>query len=457
MKLHKGKMVKMKTNKSIDGIACILAVAAIASASALAEDFTVPAGSPTTLTASQAATIYDNVNVNDDLTIDGTYCTGLTNSSSVIIGANATEPVTVVVTNGAKWVLPDNKTITFSGKGGTIVVSSTEAPSYTYGLKVNVPGVGNNIYTTAFGTMGFHSYVEVAANAEASGGVMDIARLLSNGTVSFRRVKNLNPDVAARILFQGGAHWVLNKVGTRFNVVNNAKIILESVDGNPIDMRALASNYTLFEGAGTLETRGDGDFMMYHNAVAPYWTITLSHDDGGEIIWNHKGRTVFSGSGRWLMGSDSILPYGAHNGPVVLYNSTDPTNPTTIDLNGKTVTVNGLLKDGARADKNSITNSSGTMATLRLNVASNTNLNRILTANFAPDAVSNIKLQKIGAGTLTIEPDDLPAVYGFETAEGYTVLSNVWQRTLTVRGGSACIDNESPNVPVAERPWRPTL
>ena len=84
MKLHKGKMVKMKTNKSIDGIACILAVAAIASASALAEDFTVPAGSPTTLTASQAATIYDNVNVNDDLTIDGTYCAGLTNSSSVI-------------------------------------------------------------------------------------------------------------------------------------------------------------------------------------------------------------------------------------------------------------------------------------------------------------------------------------------------------------------------------------
>ena len=116
MKLHKGKMVKMKTNKSIDGIACILAVAAIASASALAEDFTVPAGSPTTLTASQAATIYDKVNVDDDLTIDGTYCTGLTNSSSVIIGANATEPVTVVVTNGAKWVLSENNTSTFIKK-----------------------------------------------------------------------------------------------------------------------------------------------------------------------------------------------------------------------------------------------------------------------------------------------------------------------------------------------------
>ena len=155
MKLHKGKMVKMKTNKSIDGIACILAVAAIASASALAEDFTVPAGSPTTLTASQAATIYDNVNVNDDLTIDGAQCAGLTNTASVTIGAGAATPVTVTVKNGAKWVLPDNKTITFSGKGGTIVVSSTEAPSYTYGLKVNVPGVGN-VYPTAFGTWRYH-------------------------------------------------------------------------------------------------------------------------------------------------------------------------------------------------------------------------------------------------------------------------------------------------------------
>ena len=194
--------------------------------SAVAADFppfTVPAGSPTNLTASLAATIYDKVNVDDDLTIDGTYCTGLTNSSSVIIGKNATEPVTVVVTNGAKWVLPENQTITFTGKGGTIVVSQTEAPSYIYGSKVNVPGVGDDIYPTAFGTMGYYSYAEVDANAEAPGGVMDITRLLTNGTVSFRRVRNVNPNVAARILFQGGVHWVQNKGGTRFTVSNNAE------------------------------------------------------------------------------------------------------------------------------------------------------------------------------------------------------------------------------------------
>lgn len=498
----------MMAQKILNRIVCILAVGIVASFSATAADFTVPAGSPTTLTASQAATIYDNVNVNDDLTIDGAYCTGLTNISSVIIGANATEPVTVVVTNGAKWVLPENKTITFTGKGGTIVVSQTETPSYIYGSKVNVPGIGDNIYPTAFGTMGFHSYVEVSANAEAPGGVMDIARLLPNGTVSFRRVRNVNPNVAARILFQGGVHWVQNKGGTRFTVSNNAKIILESVNGNPIDMRALASNYKLFEGTGTLETRGDGDFMMWHNTAAPYWTITLSHDDGGEIIWNHKGRTIFSGRGCWLIGSDNILPYGAHNGPVVLYNTTNPTDPTTIDLNGKTVTVNGLLKDGsnAYAGKNSITNSSEAVATLRLNVASDTNLNEVLTANFAPDAVYSINVQKIGAGDLTVDWNGLPAVHRFEVAEGRlvarnttnpggnlvagngstmflkspvfsgntmgsgfcpasfavdagdgkAVLSNVWQRALTVSSGTASIENWSTNIPSEEMSWRPT-
>ena len=498
----------MMASKILNRIACILAVGIAVAASAPAADFTVPAGSPTTLTASQAATIYDKVNVDDDLTIDGTYCTGLTNSSSVIIGANATEPVTVVVTNGAKWVVCEGQKITFTKKGGTIVVSQTEAPSYIYGSKVNVPGVGDNIYPAAFGTMGFYSYAEVNANAEASGGVMDIARLLTNGTVSFRNVKNVNPDVAARMLFQGGVYWVQNKAGTRFTVSNNAKIILESVDGNPIDMRAVASNYKLFEGTGMLETRGDGDFMMWHNTAAPYWTITLSHDDGGEIIWNHKGKTIFSGRGRWLIGSDNILPYGAHNGPVVLYNTTNPTDPTTIDLNGKTVTVNGLLKDGnnsTNAGRNSITNSSEAVATLRLNVASDTNLNEVLTANFAPDAVASINVQKIGAGDLTVDWNGLPAVHRFEVAEGRlvarnttkpggnlvagngstmflkspvfsgntmgsgfcpasfavdasdgkAVLSNVWQRAMTVRSGTASIENGSVNITPAEMSWRP--
>ena len=486
----------------------ILVVGIAVSTSAVATEFTVSAGSPTTLTAEQAATIYDSVYVNDDFTIDGARCTGLTNISSITIGASATEPVTVVITNGAKWITDRGTKITFTGKGGTIVVSQTSAPVYDWGQTYNVPGIGN-AYTNAFGTMGYESEVEIDANAEASGGVMDIARLLTNGTVSFRNVKNLNPNVDARILFQGGTHWLLNDSikKERFTVKNNAKIILESIDGNPISLRSLSQECKLFSGAGTLETRGNGDFMMWHTTGdATRRTITLSNDEGGEIVWNHKGRTVLTGGGLWKIGTDNILPYGAHNGPVIFYNDkfVAVETPTTIDLNGKMVTVNGLLTGGTYKDRNLVTNSSETIATLRLNMPVDTNLSAVLAANFAPDAISNMRVRKIGAGTLKFGNDTLPKVHSFEVeggmffanattsggnlvakngsvmflksplfgstmANGFcpdafavdadagkAVLSNVWQRTLTVRSGTASIENASVNIPPAERSWRPT-
>ena len=493
--------------------ACVLAVGIAAAVSAMATDFTVTAGSPTNITADVAAIAYGNVYVNDDLTIDGTYCAGLANISSTIIGASATKPVTVVVTNGARWITKAAQKMTFTGKGGTIIVSQPQASTAynSWGAQITIPDIGT-VYDNAFGTVGLYNDVEIDAGAEAAGGIMDLARLLPNGTASFRNVKNVNPDVAARILFQGGAHWVQNDGSKRqrFTVENNAKIILESVDGCPINLRSLSQNFNLFSGAGTLETRGDGDFLMGHYVGSGTRTVTLSTDEGGEIVWNHKGRTVFTGGSRWKIGNDNILPYGAHNGPVVLYNDEWVSARTTLDLNGKTVTVNGLLSDGSTQYKNynSISNSSETVATLCLNVAGDTNLNEVLTANFAPDAISDIngiKLQKIGAGTLSLGWSGLPAVHSFEVAEGmfvaqYTsrggnlvakggavltlkhpylgsnlmydgfcpdtfavdagdgtaVLSNVWQKALTVRSGTASIENGSVNVPPAERSWRPT-
>ena len=504
-KAFEWNMATLKCGSLLCRLTYILAVGIVVSTSAVAADFTVPAGSPTTLTAEQAATIYDKVYVNDDLTIDGAYCTGLTNLSSITLGTSATKPVTVVITNGAKWIADRGQKVTFAGKGGTIVVSQPQAPAYGWGSTYDVPGIGN-VYTNAFGTMGYYNDVEIGANAEAPGGVMDIARLLSNGTVSFRNVKNLNPNVDARILFQGGTHWVLadSIKKERFTVANNAKVILESIDGNPISLRSVSQSHKLFSGSGTLETRGNGDFVMWHvTGDATRRTITLSHDEGGEIVWSHKGRTVLTGGGLWKIGNDNILPYGVHNGPVVFCNDVWPDASTTIDLNGRTVTVNGLLTDGTYGNYSLVTNSSETIAMLRLNMPVDTNLSAVLAANLAPDAISNIRLQKIGAGTLKLGNTTLPKVRSFEVAEGMlfanattsggnlvakdgsvmflksplfgstmangfcpdtfvvdadagkAVLSNVWQRTLTVRSGTASIENTSVNIPPAERSWRP--
>ena len=298
-------------------------------------------------------------------------------------------------------------------------------------------------------------------------------------------------------------YWIQNDSSKklRFTVANNAKIILESVDGNPICFRSAAQNCDFFTGSGTLETRGDGDFQM---RLTERYTTTLSHDEGSEIIWNHKGRTMFTSKGIWKIGRDNILPYGANKGPIVFYNEDWVNDATTIDLNGKTVTVNGLLIEGTYKKCNSVTNSSATMATLRLNVPADTNLNEVLTATFAPDAISNIRVQKIGAGTLNVGNTALPKTHGFEMEDGLlfanatasagnlvakkgsrmflksplygstmasgfcpdsfavdaeggkVVLSNVWQRAMTVRSGIASIENWSTNIPCEEMSWRPT-
>ena len=127
-----------------------MAVCAAVVCASQAADFTVSAGSSVTLSAAQAAECWDKVYVNDDLTIDGTICDGLTNLSSITIGASATHPVAVVITNGAKWIVKMNQTMTFTGKGGTIVASAPRM-MYGFGWGVQVDMSVGKGYTNGLG------------------------------------------------------------------------------------------------------------------------------------------------------------------------------------------------------------------------------------------------------------------------------------------------------------------
>ena len=482
-----------------------MAMALFAVGVSYAVDFTV--STPTTMSEEQSAIYYETVYVNADLTIDGND-RGLTNSSSIVIGGSASAPVTVVITNGAKWVVRQARTMTFVGKGGTIIASSPTEWDFRASGNLNLP-IGDNIPVASIATVGYYTDVVLDANAEASGGVMDILRLLPNGTVSFRQVKNRNQNVAARILFDGGTHWVYNQGASypRFVVEDNSRILLESVDGNPIEIRWGLNNWSLFSGVGTLETKGNGDFLLNKNVGTGY-AVTISADEGGEILWNHSGRTLLRGEGVFKVGTDNILPFGSQTGPVVFSNPSwldGNKRPTTLDLNGKTATVNGLLTEGDYGQYNLVTNSSENMATLLFNVETNAVLSGLIggQVKFAANAASNIRLGKTGSGTLTI--DKMTAVAGFDVVEGLvvgtanvsagsvtatngaalmvkspyynayncnqgflsdslvvdagagtTVLSNVWQQALVIRSGTARMENGSENIPAAERPWRPT-
>lgn len=384
-------------------------------------------------------------------------CAGSTNWHTANIGTYASHPVTVTVTNGARMVTARRRNILFSGKGGTIVVSEPTARDLDWKNPVGnkITTAFGDTYTNMIGTVGYGSNFTLCSDVTSDTGTNDILRLLANGTASYQFVSNQNASVAARILFEGGEMWSLNEWSTKFQVSDGAKIVLQCVDGNPIKLRSYGTDHRLFSGPGTFETAGDGDFVLLQNSYSTNRkTITLSTDEGGRFVWGHSGRFVLGGLCILEMGSDDVLPHGPQTGPVFIANglASSDTGPLVIDLNGTSNTVNGIAWIDDWHDGNwnysrnhVVTNSSATVATLGLDVSSNTNLSAILNAKFAANAPSTINLRKVGAGTLSVDNAKAVATLAtnacLQVAEGVVSfdVDAALVRPLSVDGGSIAV------------------
>ena len=302
------------------------------------------------------------------------------------------------------------------------------------------------------GTFGFGTDVIVESDVTADSGVLDIFKLLPNGSASLSYVTNQNASVAARILFEGGEMWSLAEGGTKFQVADGAKIILQSVNGNPIVLRSSIYDYKLFSGAGTLETAGAGDFNLMQAYYTAY-VVTLSADEGGSIVWGHSGDLVLGGRMYLKVGSDDILPHGSRTGKVKLSNKIGGSEgkPLIIDLNGKEAIVNGFIYDNSSdgySKHNAITNSSETIATLGLdiwNTESEQRLHELMPAKvkLAVNASSTIKFKKLGAAKLIVgdaqATNVLESVAGTEVADGVLWFGDSYTltRPLTVTGNGS--------------------
>ena len=387
----------------------------------------------------------------DDLLLDGTVCAGSTNWFTAYIGTHAWHPVTVTVTNGARMVTGKERNILFKGKGGTIVVSEpTDAP-FEWGLGSKITTVLGDTYPNQIGTVGYSSKFTLCSDVTSDTGTNDILRLLAHGTASSQVVSNENANVAARILFEGGDLRSIYNDATKFQVTDGAKIVLQSVDGNPIILRSYAySRYSLFAGAGTLETAGDGDVVLLQHAYATK-TVTLGADEGGRIVWGNAGDFKLAGRMCLKLTSDDVLPHGAGKGRVMIsvgeYSGTGTSEaaPVVIDLNGTLNTVNGIAIGGnAYYSKwHVVTNSSATVATLGLDIYMDKNLHEIMTTNLADNAALSIRLKKIGAGKLSIgnanATNILERVAGTEVADGVLWFGNNYTltRPLSVTGNGS--------------------
>ena len=409
-------------------------------------------------TAEDSARYYKFLNLYNDLLLDGEACAGCTNWHTVTVGGTwSSRPVTVTITNGARMVTWRNRNILFRGKGGTIVVSEPTARDLDWKNPVGekITTVIHDTYTNMIGTVGYGSKFTLCSDVTSDTGTNDILRLLANGTASYQFVSNQNASVAARILFEGGEMWSFSEASTKFQVSDGAKIILQSVDGQPIKLRSYGYDYRLFSGPGTFETAGDGDFVLLQNSYSTNRkTITLSTDEGGRFVWGHSGRFVLGGLCILEMGSDDVLPHGPQTGPVFIANglASSETGPLVIDLNGTSNTVNGIAwiddwRDGnwTFARNHVVTNSSATVATLGLDVSSRTNLSEILNAKFAADAPTTINLRKVGAGTLSVNNAKAVATLAtnacLQVAEGVVSfdVDATLVRPLSVDGGSVAV------------------
>lgn len=385
-----------------------------------ADPLIVYAGSPKTMTAADCAVSYEKAYVLDDLTLDGAAI-AVTNSSTVLIGGynndiygnGATKSVTVVVTNGATWYA-SYQNFLFQRYGGTVVVSSADAPIYDW----TAPSKA--------GTVGQWGIFRAESNVNSTG--QCVLRLLPNGVSTFLQFDQKCANTNMCIQFEGGANYLCNPSGTNylFKVSKDSRLLVESIDGKTMHFKGAMWNAKLFTGDGTLETTGDGDLLFdvdYKNSQGKVSYFEFGKDSNGAVVWGHGGKTCFYGKSYWKICADEILPHGvllsgATRGPIEI-GSNNSEYPTTLDLNGKTVAVNGLCKRAETSNRhNVVTNSAATVATLGLDVPSaSTNLSDVLTATFAADSSSTIMMRKIGAGTLTVDAA-LPDFAGLEVADG---------------------------------------
>ena len=412
------------------------------------------------LNYTESSVKYANFTVYNNLLIDGTQCGGLTNTAYTVLGGNDSGPAIVTITNDVKWLRPRHSAVRFKKHGGTIVVSETTPrvvdwrdAVYEDHKAVQIStAVGDGVWPNMLGTFGFGTDVIVESDVTADSGVLDIFKLLPNGVASLSYVTNQSASVAARILFDGGEMWSLAEGGTRFQVADGAKIILQSVGGNPIVLRSNLYDFSLFSGAGTLETAGDGDFNLMQAGFNTR-VVTLSADYGGRIVWGHSGDLVLGGRMYLKVGSDDVLPHGSRTGKVKISNKIGASDgkPLSIDLNGKEAIVNGFIYDSSAdtySKYNVVTNSSETIATLGLdiwNTESEQRLHELMPAKvkLAVNASSTIKFKKLGAAKLIVgdaqATNVLESVAGTEVADGVLWFGDNYTltRPLSVTGSGS--------------------
>lgn len=294
-------------------------------------------------------------------------------------------------------------------------------------------------------------YIRLHEDATSPTGVYDMIRLDKGGSMGLyqgggQRIINPNPNVDARILFNGGRFSVYNAFSCAFMFMSSRRsdypddipegkggraIILEGQNGNPINLYLVNGGWT-WPVSGVLKTQGDCDVVISGNGAPSYWNGFYLN---GAIQWGHTGDLRLAGCFRMQAQANNVLPAGANNGNVVL----EGNQYCYFDFNQSSQKANGVIVCGQA----SLTNSAANQAVLELGGSGKDGVYAVPRVGGSP-----IALSKVGSGTLTVT--NTPSIAKMSVSAGQVVFADddctVGEMTLsgdtvvTVRGCTLTIN-----------------
>ncbi len=320
---------------------------------------------------------------------------------------------------------------------------------------IEVDGIGGGIVADG-GTVPSTSRLRLADGLAAPAGeAVSTVLTLRSGTTTLQCATNANHDVAARILFAGGSLRGTSFSGTPLCAANGAKWILEGDASADIVIGELGlQRISWLAGEGVVETRGDCDVVLFDNQYnsARDWRGTV-YLNTSQAVWNHSGDLVLSNSVLAVCNADDCLPSGPQTGVVRLKWVNHGLPQPVLDLNGHSVSVNGIDTSAGGV----VTNSARVAASLR--IGENGASGRVAIPALAGGSVSLVKrgaetnsvvLGSSGFTNLRVEegslvvaassPDTVVEMSSVVVAEGATLVVDGVTLAATSLDASGCIE-----------------
>lgn len=264
--------------------------------------------------------------------------------------------------------------------------------------------------------------------------------VVSQGVLSIHNGASLGSAGAGTVISNGARLWIrasmtnaepltLTGSGTTTTPGSSWGALLMNVNTGVLDLQGTV---TLAGGAVINGYAANPQTFLFEQGIGGTGDLTLSasaaHNGSGIFIFNgqssYSGNTYVTNSNPNILGT--VIQLGINDGlpTTTILNLQAPnlkTNRAELVLNGFNQTLAGLVSAystaGAFSSTNLVVNSSGTLATLTLNVSSNLSFDGQLGGAGPND--NNFALVKTGNGTQTLAP-----VKGPNTYTGGTVISN---------------------------------